>query len=95
MRTVADSAQEPWLLHLTLGKAKLLSSRGVNVFDAGTVLEKLLTDAGYLLEFAYALCQQEAEKRGLDEISFGERWTGDVLGTLQHALVEEVVDFFP
>jgi hypothetical protein len=59
------------------------------------LVERLVTDPVLLCDCVFAICQPEAEARGITDEDFGRAMAGDAIEHACTALLEELVDFFP
>lgn len=59
------------------------------------LLQQIAEDPVLMVNVLYALCQPQAEKRGIGEEDFGNALVGDTIEQAMKALLEEVINFFP
>lgn len=100
MKSFKDTEGREWVVKIHVAAAK--ACRGlVNVdlyalADEGFKgLQKLLGDPITLVDVLYVICREQAEKRGVSDVQFGEAMAGDVLEVAATAFLEELRDFFP
>lgn len=101
MRQFKDNASPPrlWTVAINVGavkRAKTLLAVDLLEISEGEppLIVRLATDVMLLCDVLYALCQPEAEQRGITDEQFGEAMGGQALFDGQQALMEELADFF-
>jgi hypothetical protein len=98
MKTFTDNAGRAWTVTINVECIKRVRTLlQVNLLDAveGQLIERLVTDPVLLCDCVYAICQPEADARGITDEDFGRAMAGDVIEHACTALLEELVDFFP
>lgn len=106
MRSFTDSAGRIWMLSVNVATIKRVRAlcnvdlTQIITLESGEqpkfeLLERLATDPILLVDVLYALCQPEAERRGVTDITFGEAMAGDTIESATTALLDEIIDFFP
>ena len=99
MAIFKDSKDRQWELYINPTTMKRVKS--VTGFNLGAALanagqmEQLHSDLSLVADVAYALCQSQAEKRGISDEDFGEALVGDAYVDMLTALQEAITDFFP
>ncbi len=98
MKTFNDNSGRTWTVSLNVGALKRVRSLcEVDLMAAveGKLVERLVTDPVLLCDVLFAICAEEAEKKGVTDEEFGRSLAGDAIDAGTTALLEELVDFFP
>lgn len=99
MKQFKDSQGQTWTVAVNGGTIKrALDLLGVDLGEplAGTppLLTRFDTDLAFKVDLIYVACLPEAEKRGISDVEFAERLSGDVLYAASEAFLESLSDFF-
>ena len=89
--TFTDTAGRVWCLSIGTDTIKRVRSvLGVDLmeFVEGSLMAKLLDDTVLFVDVLYAVCQPEADARGVTDTQFGQAMSGDVLAVAEEALAE-------
>ena len=105
MEAFKDSIGETWDLELNIGVVMRLRSRldfdlenilniqsDLSITDK-TPLEKIATDAIYLFNVIYVICEKQCQARNLSQEDFAERFSSDTIITATDALIREIINF--
>lgn len=105
MEAFKDANGETWDLELNIGVAMRLRSRldfdlenilniqsDLSITDK-TPLEKIATDAIYLFNVIYVICEKQCRARNLSQEDFAERFSSDTIVTATDALIREIINF--
>jgi hypothetical protein len=98
VKTFNDNSGRTWTVSLNIGALKRVRSLcEVDLMAAveGKLVERLVTDPVLLCDVLFAVCAEEAEKKGVTDEEFGRSLAGDAIDAGTTALLEELVDFFP
>lgn len=70
---------------------------GINLMDiaTGDLLQKISEDVILLCDILYIINRSQAKEYGIDDVQFGRNLYGDALEDATHALMEEMINFFP
>lgn len=98
MKQFKDNIERTWTLSLNIATAKRV--KDVLDFDLlsdeiGDMVGKLSTDPVLLCDVIFVLVMEEAEKRSVTDVNFGESMAGEAIEHATQALLEEIVEFFP
>ncbi|MGI4815798.1 MAG: hypothetical protein ACRYGG_21020 [Janthinobacterium lividum] len=97
MKTFKDSKGRDWPITVNVNSAgRVRSLLGVDVFNLFTDgADKLFGDPITLVNVLFVLVKDEADKRGVTDVDFGESLYGDAIESATEAFTREVADFFP
>lgn len=106
MHTFQDKNGRNWTLTVNIGAMKRVRALcGIDLFNLieledgknpkADVLNRLASDPILLVDVLFAVCQTEADARGIGGEEFGSAMTGDTIEAATNALLDEIVDFFP
>jgi hypothetical protein len=100
MKSFSDAAGRAWEVTIHVAACKRVRGlTGVDLYglvdDGGKPLEALMGDIVKFVDVLYALCQPQAEGRGLTDEDFGASLGGDSLEHAADAFAAELLDFFP
>lgn len=100
MSSFRDNEGRRWDVAVTVATVKRVRSLCdvdlMGIVDSdGELLERLFSDPVLLVDVLYAVCQPQAEDRGVTDVAFGESLAGDAVAAATDALLEGIVDFFP
>lgn len=97
MAKFRDRKGRDWLVEFNGATAIRLSKTRFDLMSAldknADLLRKLQYDPVFLVEFAYAICEPQAERLGVSAEEFGEGMYADVLEQAADAIAEELVLF--
>ena len=70
---------------------------GINLMDiaTGDLLQRISEDVVLLCDILYVINRSQAKEFGIDDVQFGRNLYGDALEDATHALMEEMINFFP
>ena len=98
MAKFIDKEKDVWVIALDLRTMR----RVRDVLDVDllkldqALIEKLTGDIYTLVDVLWLVCEEQADKRHVDDQKFGELLSdGDVIEAASTALLEGIVDFFP
>lgn len=99
-RTFKDSKGREWQIAITVNTVKHARDRVnldlLKIMDRGErVIERLGEDPVLLCNVLFVLVEEEAGKRGVTDVEFGESLIGDAIADATDALVRAIIDFFP
>lgn len=104
MRTFKDAFDSEWTIELNIRSARDLrrkmqastnpSLKSVDFLDYASILLSL-NDVFFAADLLYLVCETEAQERGIDPETFGERLKGSALFDAIVVFTEEYLDFFP
>lgn len=106
MKCFVDNAGRTWTVAINVAAVKRVRALcGIDLANVITlepgerpkvdVLERLASDPVLLVDVLFAICQPEAERKGVSDVSFGEGMAGDAIELATAALLDETVSFFP
>lgn len=106
MTNFTDAKGRSWSLSVTVQTLRQVRARcDINLTDIillrpgerpdTSLLERLANDPILLVDVLYAILEDEAEARQVDEKMFGEAMAGDAIEAATAALLDEVIAFFP
>lgn len=98
MKTFKDSEGREWRVAVTVTAVKRVRDiAGVDLLGVadGKLLEDLINDPVKLVDTVYALCEPQAQERGVSDAQFGEAMAGEAIDAATEALLEGLVGFFP
>ena len=105
MRTFQDTEGRQWTLAVTHASIKRVRAMtGVDLAELSVdsakkpedqLFARLVGDPMLLVDVVFALCQPQAEQRGVSDAQFGEAMAGDVIDQATRALLGDLVDFIP
>ena len=105
MKSFADKNKQVWDIELNIGAAIRLKSRlGIDIENVITlnnqakpedisVLEKISSDAIFLFNIIYVLCEKQCKERNLSEEAFAESFDAESIELATEALLDEIVNF--
>ena len=105
MKSFADKNKQVWDIELNIGAAIRLKSRlGIDIENVITlnnqakpedisVLEKISSDAIFLFNIIYVLCEKQCKERNLSEEDFAESFDAESIELATEALLDEIVNF--
>jgi len=98
VRTFTDNAGRTWTIAVNVDAIKRV--RGLVDVDLlaileGKLIERLVRDPVLLCDVVYAVCQPEAQAKGVPAEEFGRAMAGDAIDCATKALLEELVGFSP
>jgi hypothetical protein len=97
MRQFKDSEGRSWDIKVTTNVIERAKSL-INVDITDLYMEtgsRVFADPVLLVNLLFVVCKDQAEKRELTDVQFGEAMFGDALQDGANALMESVADFFP
>ena len=100
MKTFKDNADRTWSLSINVAAVKRVRGMiGIDLYrlvdDGFESLGKLVSDPVQLADVLYCLVKEEADARSISDEEFGRALAGDSIAHAAHAIVEELIDFFP
>ncbi len=99
MRRFTDNQGREWPITVNVAAVKRVRTlAGVDLLgllDPQQQVAEKLADPVTLCDVLFAVVAPEADARGVTSAAFGEAMAGDAIDSATHALMEEVVDFFP
>lgn len=107
MHSFVDRNGQTWSLVVNIGAVKRVRAlcNGLNLLELVNVDENGKTDSKLLdslsenpvllVDVLYAICKPEADKLNVSDEKFGDSMNGDSIEVATHALLDEIVDFFP
>lgn len=98
MTSFKDTEGRQWMVRIDVDAVKRVRALvDVDLLDAagGDLLPRIAADPVLLCDVLFALCQPEAEKRGVTDDQFGSAMGGDTIDDAAEAFMEALVDFFP
>lgn len=105
MRSFTDKNGKSWDLELNIGAAIRLKSRldfdleNIITLDAKenpdniSLLERISSDAIFLFNIIYVICEKQCQEAGISEETFAESFTADTIEAATEALLDEIVNF--
>lgn len=98
MHAWKDTEGRTWSVTVSIDTIKRVKALlKIDLLEAATgdLLARLADDPVLLADVVYAVCQPEAETRGIDDTAFGQALGGDAIDDAADALLGALVDFFP
>lgn len=93
-----DAHDDEWVIKLNVAVLKRLKQHEIDLVDlvnTGNIIERFYADPVLLVDAIYLCCQDEAERRNVNDEEFGRRIAnGEVLDAATQAMFEGVADFF-
>jgi hypothetical protein len=98
MHSFKDTKDRTWLLEINVAAAKKVRAlTGVDLYrlveNDFAKLQELLRDPITLIDVIYVLCQEQAEKLGMNDEAFGGSFAGETVSAAADAFVEAFISF--
>jgi len=97
MEVFKDAEGREWCLRVTISTVKdVRSFCDLDLLDnSGEAIRSLGDDACKLADVLYVCCKEDAEKKGITDVQFGEGLRGEAIDTATEAFLKELINFFP
>jgi hypothetical protein len=101
MASFKDSKKRVWVVEIDVTTIKRIKSvLGVDLLtvadDSGQMLDRLASDAVFLVDLLYVICKDQADKLKVTDEDFGRLFSkGEIIQAAGIALQEAIIDFFP
>jgi len=101
MASFKDSKGRVWAVEIDVTTLKRIKSLlGVDLLDVandgGQMLDRLASDAVFLVDLIYVICQPQADRLKITDEDFGRLFShGEIIQQAGNALQEAIIDFFP
>ncbi len=93
-----DELGRVWTIHISCSSLKRIAGHaGFDIADVGNgkAIDLFGGNTSHLLDVLWPLVKADAEKRGIDQDSFGDGLRGDSVSDATAVLKEELLSFFP
>jgi hypothetical protein len=93
-----DANGKPWSISLDAPTIRKVRNEldGLDLADGdGAALDRMAADPCLLVDCLWLLCQEQAEKAGVQPEQFARGLIGDAIDSATAAMLESIADFFP